>query len=180
MFLKKNDHSKYLVIRGTEDLTDILADGILASAIPPIFNPQFIALRSQLNTWLNDPNVLQGERFTMTGHSLGGYLAAAAKQIYPQITETYLYHGPGVGGLQGNLIEAIHSVLGLEIVTTDNIWNLRGSEGFPIIAGLGYQLGTPVTIQIEAAFNNHSIVLQKANFQQNDHSFLLKIFLSSI
>lgn len=38
---------------------------------------------------------------------------------------------------------------------------MRGSEGFPIISGLGYQLGTPIAIQTEAAdnpLNNHSIV----------------------
>jgi hypothetical protein len=37
---------------------------------------------------------------------------------------------------------------------------VRGSEGYPIISGLGYQLGMGISIQTEAAANpldNHSI-----------------------
>jgi len=149
---------KYLAIRGTEPSgNDLTADGLLASAIPPSLNPQFIALRMQLDTWLNDPNVLQGQNFTVTGHSLGGYLAATVKQSYSQVTDAYLYNAPGVSGLLGNLVDALRSALGLNSASTDNIWNIRGSEGFPVIAGLGYQLGTAISIQTEASGNNHSI-----------------------
>lgn len=149
---------KYLAIRGTElSGNDLTADGLLASAMPPTLNPQFIALKMQLDTWLNDPNVLQGQNFTVTGHSLGGYLAAAVKQSYSQVTDAYLYNAPGVNGLLGNLVDALSSALGLSSASTDNIWNIRGSEGFPAIAGLGYQLGTAISIQTEASGNNHSI-----------------------
>ncbi|UJP03540.1 MAG: hypothetical protein LZF85_03555, partial [Nitrosomonas sp.] len=93
------------------------------------------------------------------GHSLGGYLAAAVKQSYAQATEAYLYNAPGVGGLLGNLADAVSSALGLNNVAPDSIWNLRGSEGFPLISGLGFQLGTSISIQTEASGNNHSISL---------------------
>ncbi|MBY0475857.1 MAG: hypothetical protein K2Q13_12535 [Nitrosomonas sp.] len=76
-----------------------------------------------------------------------------------QVTEAYLYNAPGVNGLLGNLADAVSGVLGISNIAADNIWNLRGSEGFPIIAGLGYQLGLPVSIQTEASTNNHSISL---------------------
>ena len=160
VFEAKNSGAKYLAIRGTEfAVSDLLIDGVLSSAIPPILNPQFIALKLQIDAWLDDPSVLQGQSFTVAGHSLGGYLAAAVKQNYAQVTEAYLYNAPGVGGLLGNLADAVSGVLGISSIATDNIWNIRGSEGFPIIAGLGYQLGSPVSIQTEASTNNHSISL---------------------
>ncbi|UJP04758.1 MAG: hypothetical protein LZF61_07800 [Nitrosomonas sp.] len=160
VFEAKNGSAKYLAIRGTEPTgNDLTADGLLASAIPPSLNPQFIALRMQLDTWLNDPAVLQGQNFTVAGHSLGGYLAAAVKQTYTQVTEAYLFNAPGVGGLLGNLVDAVSSALGLSVIAPNDIWNVRSSEGFPIITGLGFQLGTPVSVQTENASNNHSIVL---------------------
>ncbi len=153
--------AKYLAIRGTElAINDLTADGLLALGLPSNLNPQFTALKAILDIyWLNDPAVLQGQSFTVSGHSLGGYLAAAIKQSYTQVTDAYLYNAPGVGGLLGNLADALSSALGLSSIAPDNIWNIRGSEGFPIIAGLGYQLGMPVSIQTEASTNNHSISL---------------------
>lgn len=141
VFQPKDSSAKYLAIRGTElAVNDLTVDGFLASAMPLNLNPQFIALKTQIDTWLNDPLVLQGQNFTVSGHSLGGYLAAAVKQNYTQMTEAYLFNAPGVGGLLGNLADALSSALGLSGISPDNIWNIRGSEGFPIIAGLGYQL----------------------------------------
>ncbi|MDP1615090.1 MAG: hypothetical protein Q8L68_04765, partial [Methylococcales bacterium] len=160
VFEAKEGGAKYLAIRGTEfSGNDLLTDGILASAIPPFLNPQFIALNLQIDAWLSDPNVLQNHSFTVSGHSLGGYLASAVKQVYSQVSDVYLYNAPGVSGLQGNLSDAVSGVFGIRSIAADNIWNIRGSEGFPIIAGLGYQLGSSVSIQTEASANNHSISL---------------------
>jgi|CXWL01.1.fsa_nt_gi hypothetical protein len=150
---------KYLTIRGTEPAgNDLTADGLLAAGLPSNLSPQFIALKAQLDDhWLVDGTL--GSLFTVSGHSLGGYLAAAIKQSYSQVTEAYLYNAPGVGGLLGNLADALSSALGLSSITPTNIWNIRSSEGFPVIAGLGYQLGSAVSIQTEASINNHGIGL---------------------
>jgi hypothetical protein len=151
--------TKHLAIRGTEPAraNDIVSDLLLAAGWPSNFNPQFIALRSHLeNVWLQDPAVLQGQNFTVTGHSLGGYLAAAIKSSFPQASQGFLFNAPGVGGLIGNVADSLASILGLSSVSTDNLWNVRSSEGISIIAGLGYQLGTPVNIQTEAT-NSHGI-----------------------
>lgn len=151
---------KYIAIRGTEPTgTDLTADGLLALGLPSNLNPQFTALKAQIDAWL--ANGTLGDAFTITGHSLGGYLAAAVKQAYPEATDAYLFNAPGVGGPLGNLADAITSALGLSGAPASNIWNVRGSEGFPIISGLGYQLGMGISIQTEAAANpldNHSIV----------------------
>ncbi len=174
------DETKCLAVRGTElEEKDLLADGILVSPILAMFTPQFSRLEFKLNAWLKDPDILQGQNFTVTGHSLGGYLAAAVKQSFPQVTEAYIFNAPGVWGLLGNLADVLSNDVDLNAIDQSKIWNLRGSEGLSMIAGLGNQHGTSVTIHTEAAFNNHSIVLLTAIFQQDDHSFLFKIFLSS-
>ncbi len=82
VFEEVGSGTKHLAIRGTQPANagDIVADLLLAAGWPSDFNPQFIALKSHLeNDWLQDPAVLQGQNFTVTGHSLGGYLAAAVK-----------------------------------------------------------------------------------------------------
>ncbi|MBI2314196.1 MAG: hypothetical protein HYU77_17055, partial [Betaproteobacteria bacterium] len=155
---------KYLAIRGTElAADDLLAGGLLALGLPASLNPQFAALKTKIDAWLSDPTMLQDQSFTVAGHSLGGYLAAAVKQQYgAPVTDAYLFNAPGVGGPLGNLADAFMSLFGFSGEPAANIWNVRGSEGFPVIAGLGYQLGTSIFIQTEAApgagLANHSIV----------------------
>ena len=153
---------KTLAIRGTQASgNDRTADGLLALGLPSNLNPQFTALKTQLDAWLADPAMLKDQNFTVSGHSLGGYLAVAVKQAYPQATDAYLFNAPGVGGPLGNLADALTSAFGLNGTPSSNIWNIRSSEGFPAISGLGYQLGTAISIQTEAAANpldNHSIV----------------------
>ncbi|MBX3640669.1 MAG: hypothetical protein KF888_09165 [Nitrosomonas sp.] len=81
--------AKYLAIRGTEpSANDVVSDLLLATGWSSNFNPQFLALKAQIeNIWLQDPTVLQGQHFTVTGHSLGGYLAAVMKSSFPQTTQ---------------------------------------------------------------------------------------------
>ncbi len=105
---------------------------------------------------MQDPAVLQGQNFVVTGHSLGGYLAAAVKSSYPQATQGYLFNAPGVGGILGTVADSLASVLGLGSVSTGNLWNVRSSEGISFIAGLGYQLGTAISVQTEAT-DSHGI-----------------------
>jgi len=84
VFQSKEDGAKYLVIRGTEaSANDVVSSTILALGWPSEFNPQFLALKSQIeNVWMKDPNVPQGQNFVVTGHSLGGYLAATVKSTF--------------------------------------------------------------------------------------------------
>src|SRR6059058_2271741 len=66
---------RYLAIRGTNDPIDAAADFILANGYPAALNPQYFALRSQIDAWTASGAL--PSKFTVTGHSLGGYLAAA-------------------------------------------------------------------------------------------------------
>lgn len=156
--------NRYLAIRGTQpSLSDLTADYLLASGIPASLNPQFSALKAEMDIWLADPNVLQGKSFTVTGHSLGGYLAAAVAQEYgAQVTDAYLFNSPGMYGVLGTIADSFMNFFGLSGTPVGNIWNIQGSSGLSIISGLGDQLGQAVTIQTDAApglgTNNHSIV----------------------
>jgi pimeloyl-ACP methyl ester carboxylesterase len=134
--------AKHLAIRGFEpSANDVISSTLLALGWPPNFNPQFLSLKSHIeNVWMDDPAVLQGQDFIVTGHSLGGYLATAVKSSFSQVTEGYIFNAPGVSGPLGNVADSLASVLGLSNVSTDNLWNVRSSEGISIIAGLGYQL----------------------------------------
>jgi len=154
--------AKFLAVRGTESqLGDLMADGLLALGIPSGLNPQFAALKTKVTAWLADGTL--GGSFSAAGHSLGGYLAAALKEVFAaQVTDAYMFNAPGVGGVVGSVANLFSSAFGLTGTTTTNVWNLRGSEGASVITGLGSQLSEPIRIQIEAAgglgFANHSIV----------------------
>ncbi len=154
---------RYLAVRGTElGNADLLADEILALGFPSFVNPQFVALRGQIQAWM-DSGTLPAS-FTIAGHSLGGYLAAAIGSWF-RSGSAYMYNAPGVGGVVGNAFDALKTALGLEnMALVSDIYNFRGSEGISIITGLGAQLAPPTMIQIEAAFGgalgpgNHSVV----------------------
>ena len=96
VFEERATGKRYLAIRGTESPGDFNADYILALGFPSYLNPQFIQLRSVVQTWIDDGTL--GSGFTVTGHSLGGYLATALGTWFRnQVTDIYTYNGPGLG-----------------------------------------------------------------------------------
>ncbi|GEM_PF-1736949 len=156
---------KYLIIRGTQpEVGDIITGGLLAVGFAAKLNPQFTALKAKLdNDWLADGGPLHNQTFTVTGHSLGGYLAEAVKEQYStQVTEAYLFNAPGSGGLVGTIAGLVSDLFNQPSPGANGIWNIKASEGASIIAGLGSQSSAGIPIQIEAApdagFGNHSIV----------------------
>ncbi|MFN4341574.1 MAG: calcium-binding protein [Azonexus sp.] len=154
---------RYLAVRGTElGIADIVADAILATGFPSSVNPQFFTLRTQVQEWI-DSGALTAN-FSVTGHSLGGYLAAGIGSWFQNGT-VFMYNAPGIGGVVGSAYEALKTALGLgSQALASNIFNFRGSEGISVITGLGAQLAPPWPIQIEAAPGgifgpgNHSVV----------------------
>lgn len=103
---------RYLAIRGTESPGDINADYILAMGFPSYLNPQFVQLRSQVSQWLSNGTLTSG--FSVSGHSLGGYLAAAIGTWFSgQSNGIYTYNAPGLGGLVGNALDVFRAAFGL-------------------------------------------------------------------
>jgi hypothetical protein len=164
IFQKTDGGPLYLAIRGTDSsANDLLTDGLLALGVSAKLNPQFTALKDHLdNVWLADGGLLHDEAFTVTGHSLGGYLAEAVKEQYStQVTEAYLFNAPGSGGLVGTIAGLVSDLFNQPSPGANGIWNIKASEGASIIAGLGGQSSAGIPIQNEAApdagFGNHSI-----------------------
>ena len=55
-----------LAIRGTDGTMDVLADYLIYQGLPSEISPQYLSLKAQVQTWLADPEVLQGKNFTVT------------------------------------------------------------------------------------------------------------------
>lgn len=139
---------KYLAIRGTQGLTDYLADYLILNGTPSELNPQYLALKTQVQAWLADGTLTSG--FSVSGHSLGGYLAAGlVADFSSNVSHAYLYNAPG----NNSTLSQIAQALGLSN-TPDSakITSLRADAGISPIAGLGTNFSTPISIAIEDQF----------------------------
>lgn len=152
-----------LAIRGTtpSDVRDLTADlGVLLHGIPDL-SLQYRALRERVSGWTLE-GTLPG-RFTVSGHSLGGWLAAGLVSDFgPLIEQAYLYNAPGVLGAT-ELVPLLARALGIGAWSGDpaRVSNLRAAAGTSLVAGTGLALSPPIAIEIEAAsglgLGNHSI-----------------------
>jgi hypothetical protein len=152
---------RFLSIRGTEPSpSDLIADTYILLGIPPILNPQALSLLSVVDRWRSDGTL--PSTFTVSGHSLGGFLAAVVGGAFrSNVSEAFLFNAPGVGGLTGNVIDLLTAAVGLPIASiVDGLTSIRASAGIPIVAGLGAQLAQPIIVETEPGrdpLENHSI-----------------------
>jgi hypothetical protein len=140
--------AKYLAIRGTQGLTDYLADYLILNGLPSTLNPQYLMLKTQVQAWFADGTLTPG--FTVTGHSLGGYLAAGLVADFgSRISHAYLYNAPG----NNSSISQIAQALGLTATPdASKVTSLRADAGISPIAGLGNDFSPPISIAIENQF----------------------------
>jgi Ca2+-binding RTX toxin-like protein len=143
---------KYLAIRGTGGLADIGTDIDLAVGLPMELNLQYIALKDQVQTWLGNGTLAPG--FTVSGHSLGGYLAVGLEAEFgANIGQAYLYNAPGINGLAGGVTAWILDKFGITApVDASKILNIKADTGTSLIAGLGAQVAPAIAIHIEDQF----------------------------
>jgi hypothetical protein len=79
IFENMASHTRYLAIRGTEpDIGDVFSDATLIAF--GISDDQYYNLMDKVLEWMSpdqdgNPALLPDANFTITGHSLGGYLA---------------------------------------------------------------------------------------------------------
>ena len=156
------ENKNYLAIRGTElTSSDILTDANLTLLGSSAWVDQFNKLDAKVNAWVTD-KVLPSD-YTVTGHSLGGYLAGALAGNFDkdgnQLTHAYTYNAPGYGGILTNFAKWLGLV---EDAPNPDIDVLRGSAGWSAISGLGQSPSTPQTIETEGDGltwkDNHSII----------------------
>lgn len=153
---------RYLAIRGTEvtSLPDLNADYILANGWPPELNPQFTSIRDQIDRW--SANGTLPAHFSVTGHSLGGFLAAGvALNCGARVDSTYTFNAPGIGGIGPNLLPSLRTLFGLPASSAlGKYFNVRDGSGISVVASLGVQLTPPILIETEAQlapWDNHKI-----------------------
>lgn len=101
---------KVLAIRGTEssqvgaDYVYDLVNIVLAGSV--IGLPQYAELESFYSACVAEGKLRASEQVTVTGHSLGGFLAQAFTAVHPAIvTKTYTYNSPGFGGAVVEMLE---------------------------------------------------------------------------
>jgi hypothetical protein len=157
----QNGSQKCLAVRGTELVpSDLLTDLTLALGVPSKLNPQYVSLKAQVDKWMHDSQGTLSGTFTVSGHSLGGYLAAALKNdsaFSGHISEAYLFNAPGIGGAFGNIADFFSPAFSQPAPADSGIWNVKGTMGPSVITGLGRQLGTIVPVEIEMSSFTHGI-----------------------
>jgi len=161
----QKDNKKILSIRGstpTDDPLDIAADAFIASLqIPP-------GQYESMVQYITSQNLNQAQ-FDITGHSLGGYLAQAAKATFLGTGDVYTYNAPGaksvfsytsLGTLEGKVIvqgltgtflweqstwDAYQNFLTNKDYVDGKIYNISG-KGISKIAECGTDIGQEVFI----------------------------------
>ncbi len=154
---------KILAIRGTNpnEINDLITDGLLVAGESATLSPQYAALQSYYAQLVEQGTLRPNELFSVTGHSLGGFLAQAFTVDHAtNIQHTYTYNAPGIGGAVIEVLERLG--VAEHTVPSGLITNLISKNGLSIAAGLGTQIGTPVNIFIEetglnTSFHDHQI-----------------------
>ncbi len=151
----KNAANEYTVaVRGTAGTLDIIQDVLLALGLPSSATAQFNALTTWLDQLSSPGEILHGRPVSFTGHSLGGYLAAAAHSLYQQtgsmtVGTSYLYNAPGLGGGIGSLAQFFQNVLGASTPSGAGLVNVESSEGLRVAAALGLEPAEITVTQIQ-------------------------------
>ncbi|MHB1198401.1 MAG: putative Ig domain-containing protein [Polaromonas sp.] len=150
VFEDKATGARTLAIRGTTpSVADIAADTYLLIGVPSNLNPQYQALQAKVSQW-QIAGVINAST-TLTGHSLGGYLATALKSTTPAaLGATYTYNAPGLGSVFGTATQFYQETFGVAAFAS-GVYDVRGTQGLSFIGGLGQHWGAPVPVEIEAA-----------------------------
>ena len=169
LFLDNVTGEKILSVRGTNGLNDLFTDVVSIAILgTTAIQSQYQSLISFYHELVGAGHLGSNESFSITGHSLGGFLAQAFSVDFSDVvSQAVTYNAPGIGGVSAQVLEAIG--LTNTNIALSNITNVIAENGFSATAGLGTQLGNTVNIFIEegraldiwpidAAVHNHSIV----------------------
>ena len=99
VFENVTTRERVLAIRGTDDAADVATDVVSVLTLgSPKNQGQYQSLRTKVQEWIANGTLPQ--HFSVTGHSLGGFLATGLALEFPQyVDHAYLYNSPGLGGL---------------------------------------------------------------------------------
>jgi hypothetical protein len=114
LFENNETGEQVVAIRGTElnDISDLLTDAIDIGTLGSTeHQAQYQALTVKVKEWMDAGLLTTG--FTVTGHSLGGYLATnLSMEYFSDVTHTYIYNAPGLDGIpDGDIFGVIYNAL---------------------------------------------------------------------
>lgn len=161
LFLDNRTGQKTLAIRGTDNisgyLTDIFDVAILGAVSA---QEQYSALNNFYDQLVTQGFLAPSENFSVTGHSLGGFLAQTFAVDYAgTVSQAYTYNAPSIGGAIAEVLNWIGAAN--TNVTVSNITNIQAT-GFSMTAGLGTLLGNVQEVFTEVQsnpLNNHKLGL---------------------
>jgi hypothetical protein len=153
---------KVLAIAGTDPASpaDIITDLVNVALYGTVLGmPQYASLESFYTQLVSSGKLGAAEQVTVTGHSLGGFLAQAFTARHTSVVSAaYTYNAPGFG-----TAELLLGFLGVTdaAAAAAKITNVHATDGLSMTAGLGTMLGAAQPVRIEAdanPLNNHSVV----------------------
>jgi len=145
--LYKRDEHWVLALRGTDDGYDLIPDAQIFAALIPV---QLAQAQAALNVSLTR---CAKQKIALTGHSLGGGLAALLATQYGKPAVTF--NAPGVARSYVNSISVVGSLansvaatyMTLTTMTSTTLLNIRAN--FDVVSvGTGTQLGDVDTISV--------------------------------
>ena len=153
LYRDANTNEKILAIRGTDaevsfnGLDDILNDILLGTLGD---NWQTNDLQKFYNDMVETRILSSSDKLTVTGHSLGGYLA----QLFTianedKISHTYTYNAPGLLGLTGTLL----NLFGTSNIKSDKITDILAKDGINFTNAMGLNVGK----EIQVSGDSHAI-----------------------
>ena len=157
---------RVLAIRGTDDVADKATDVVSILTLgSPKYQGQYQSLRTKVQEWI--ANGTLPPHSSVTGHSLGGFLATGLALEFPQyVDHAYLYNAPGLGGLTNrpvlDEIARIYHITG-GAYDPSKFTNVRAKPGTSLVSGLGSHPSPPLLVEGEdhggwlIGTDNHSI-----------------------
>ncbi|MDD5387636.1 MAG: hypothetical protein PHQ22_10625 [Sulfuricurvum sp.] len=143
--------NKVMAIRGTDGIIDGIVDVVELSGFGTVIS-QTKSMENFYNALVADNTLGAQEQITLTGHSLGGFIAETFTAKHSDIVDhAYTYNAPGIGGVKGELLK----LLGIlpDTIDTSKVTNIAASDFLTIIAKFGVMVGD--TVEIPGA--SHSI-----------------------
>ncbi len=155
VLLKNNETGELtLSFRGSELTSpmDILADIQLGKDGTAYF--QEISMNNFYDKLIEEGVITSSDKLTVTGHSLGGFLAQKFTIDHPDVVDhTYTYSAPGIGGLASEILQ----LLGVlpENIPHDKITNITTDGFISLFEDWGINIGSK-DVEIGGG-NSHSI-----------------------